>query len=109
MMFEYYLSVMFYFPLLRTLSRMNISTWADLTSRSPDDQRTWLDLPALIPDLALPDFSPNPVPWPGDPCSTRPGQFWRLTWGKDEWAWGGIFQISTYTQIEMYAHSNDGV
>ena len=72
---------------------MNITTWADLTARSPDGLRTWLDVPTLFPDLALPAFPPNPAPWPGDPCSTRPGQFWRLNCGKDDWAWGGIFQI----------------
>ena len=72
------------YHLLRALRRMNISTWEDLTSRSPDGQWTWLDHHALLPDLALPTFPPSPAQWPGDPCSTRAGQFWRLNRGEDD-------------------------
>ena len=81
------------YQLLRSLHRMNLSTWADLTTRASDGLRTWLDLPSLLPELALPVFPPSPVPWPGDPGSSRPGQFWRLTRGEGDWAWGGIYQI----------------
>ena len=79
--------------LLRTLRRLDLSTWADLTSRDPNGTRTWLDLPLLLPELALPTFPPVPQPWPGDPAATRPGQFWRLRRGQSDWAWGGIYQI----------------
>ena len=75
------------------LRRLDLSKWADLTSRDPNGTRTWLDLPLLLPELSLPAFPPVPQPWPGDPASTRPGQFWRLLRGPDEWAWGGIYQI----------------
>ena len=79
--------------LLRTLRRLNLSSWADLTSRSPDGTRHWLDLATLLPDVVLPSFPPSTPPWPGDLNASRPGQFWRLTPGLDEWAWGGIYQI----------------
>ena len=79
--------------LLRTLRGLNISTWADLTTRSRDGIRSWLDIASLLPTLTFPDFPPIPQPWPGDLDSSRPGQFRRLTRGPDEWAWGGIYQI----------------
>ena len=81
------------FKLLRTLRHLNLSTWADLTTRSLDGTRQWLDLATLLPDVALPSFPPPTPPWPGDLDASRPGQFWRLTQGHDEWAWGGIYQI----------------
>ena len=40
--------------LLRTFRHLELSTWADLTSRAPDGTRAWLDLTVLLPDLALP-------------------------------------------------------
>ena len=43
--------------------------------------------------MALPKFPLSPQHWPGDLDASRPGQFWRLTCGHDEWAWGGIYQI----------------
>ena len=79
--------------LLRTLRRLDLSTWADLTTRDPHGTRTWLDLPLLLPELSLPSFPPVPQPWPGDPATARPGQFWRLLHGPGEWAWGGIYQL----------------
>ena len=79
--------------LLRTLRSLNISTWADLTTRARDGTRAWLDIASLLPTLNFPAFPPTPQPWPGDLDSSRPGQFWRLTHGPDEWAWGGIYQI----------------
>ena len=79
--------------LLRALRRLNLSTWADLTTRSPDGTRQWLDLVTLLPEVALPSFPPSNPPWPGDLDASRPGQFWRLSPGLDEWAWGGIYQI----------------
>ena len=81
------------YALLRTLRRLDLSSWADLTSRAPDGTRTWLDLPLLLPELPLPSFPPIPQPWPGDPAATRSGQFWRLLHGPGDWAWGGIYQI----------------
>ena len=81
------------FKLRRTLRRLNLSSWADLTTRSPDGTRQWLDLVSLLPDVVLPSFPPPTPPWPGDLNTSRPGQFWRLTPGLDEWAWGGIYQI----------------
>ena len=69
------------FTLLRTLHRLGLHTWADLTSRAPDGTRSWLDLPGLLPDLSLPFFPPVHPPWPGDPVTTCPGQFWRLVRG----------------------------
>ena len=39
--------------MLRSLRRLDHSTWADLTTRHPDGRRTWLDLPTLHPELAL--------------------------------------------------------
>ena len=74
--------------------------WADLTSRAPNGTRTWLDLPELLPDLPLPSYPPVPQLWPGDPASTRPGQFWRLTRGPGDWDWGGIHQIIAYLREE---------
>ena len=53
--------------LLRALSRLDLSTWADLTIRAPDGTRTWLDLPLLLPVLSLPSFPPVPQPWLDDP------------------------------------------
>ena len=82
--------------LLRTLRHLELSTWADLTSRAPAGTRACLDLTVLLPDLALPAFPPAPRPWPGDPASTRPGQYWRMQRGPGDWAWGGIFQIIDY-------------
>ena len=79
--------------LLRTLRRLDLSTWAELTSLDPNGTRTWLDLPLLLPEVALPSFPPVPQPWPGDPAATRPGQFWRLLRGTGDLAWGGIYQI----------------
>ena len=81
------------YKLLRTLRRLNLSTWADLTSRYPDGTRQWLDLAHLLPAVVLPSFPPSTPPWPGELDASRPGQFWRLTGGRDEWAWGGIYQI----------------
>ena len=81
--------------LLRTLQGLNISTWADLTTRARDGTRSWLDIISLLPTLTLPAFPPTPQPWPGDLDASRPGQFWRLARGSDEWAWGGIYQILT--------------
>ena len=46
------------FKLLHTLRRLNLSTWADLTSRSPDGTRKWLDLASLLPDVVLPHSLP---------------------------------------------------
>ena len=43
--------------------------------------------------VALPSFPPSTPPWPGKLDASRPGQFWRLTGGRDESAWGGIYQI----------------
>ena len=83
------------FTLLRTLHHLGLHTWADLTSRAPDGTRSWLDLPALLPDLPLPAFPPAHPPWPGEPASTRPGQFWRLRQGSGDWEWGGIHQVLT--------------
>ena len=79
--------------LLRSLRLLELCSWANLTSRAPDGTRTWLDLPVLLPDLLLSPFPPVPQPWPGDRASTRPGQFWRLSRGPGDWAWGGIHQI----------------
>ena len=79
--------------LLRTLHRLDLSTWADLTTRAPDGSRSWLDLPNLLPELRLTAFPPVPQPWPGDPSATRSGQFWRLAQGSGDWAWGGIYQV----------------
>ena len=79
--------------LLRALRRLNLSTWADVTTRSPDGTRHWLNLATLLPEVVLPSFPPPYPPWPGDLDASRPGQFWRLTPGLDEWAWGGIYQI----------------
>ena len=81
------------FKLLRSLRLLDLSTWADLTARSPEGTRTWLNLPTLLPDLSLPAFPPVPHPWPGDPATSRPGQFWRLTRGPGDWNWGGIHQL----------------
>ena len=81
--------------LLRTLRGLNISTWADLTTRARDGTRSWLDIASLLPTLTLPAFPPTPQPWPGYFDASRPGQFWRLTRGLDEWAWGGIYQVLT--------------
>ena len=81
------------FKLLRALHRLNLSTWADLTTRSPDGTRQWLDLTTLCPEVNLPSFPPPHPPCPGAPDASRPGQFWRLTPGLAEWAWGGIYQI----------------
>ena len=82
--------------LLRSLRLLELCSWADLTSRASDGSRTWLDLPTLLPDMTLSPYPPVPQPWPGDPASTRPGQFWRLTRGPGDWAWGGIHQIIAY-------------
>ena len=84
------------YPLLRTLHRLGLHTCADLTTRAPDGTRSWLDLPALLPDLSLPSFLPAHPPWPGDPVSARPGQFWRLMRGSGDWEWGGIHQVLTF-------------
>ena len=46
----------------------------------------------MLPELSLPVFPPAPHPWPGDPRAMRPGQFWRLSHGLADWAWGGIYQ-----------------
>ena len=81
------------FKLLRALRRLNLSTWADLTTRSRDGTRQWLDLATFLPTVILPSFPPSYPPCPGEPDASRPGQFWRLTPGLDEWAWGGIYQI----------------
>ena len=81
------------FKLLRALRRLNLSTWADLTTRSRDGTRQWLALATLLPEVTLPSFPPPYPPCPGAPDASRPGQFWRLTSGLDEWAWGGIYQI----------------
>ena len=86
------------FKLLRSLRTLDLSTWADLTTRSPEGTRTWLHFPSLLPDLSLPSFPPVPHPWPGDPATSRPGQFWRLTRGPGDWAWSGIHQLLTYNQ-----------
>ena len=43
--------------------------------------------------MVLPSFPPSTPPWPGELDASRPGQFWRLTRGRDKWAWGGIYQI----------------
>ena len=69
-----------------------------LTTRSPEGTRTWLHLPSLLPDLSLPSFPPVPLPWPGDPATSRTGQFWRLTRGPGDWAWGGIHQLLGFNQ-----------
>ena len=37
------------YQLLRTLRSLDLRTWADLTVRTPDGHRTWLDLPTSIP------------------------------------------------------------
>ena len=42
------------FKLLRALRRLNLSTWADLTTRSRDGTRQWLDLATLLPAVTLP-------------------------------------------------------
>ena len=47
----------------------------------------------LLTEVVLPSFPPPTPPLPGDLNASRPGQFWRLTPGLDEWAWGGIYQI----------------
>ena len=44
----------------------------------------------LLPDLTLPFGPPFRHPWPGDPASSRPGQFCRLIRGPGDWDWGGI-------------------
>ena len=82
-------------PLTLGLSRLVTLTShaADLTTRAPDGVRTWLDLGTLLPDLNLLSFPPSPQPHEGDPASSRPGQFWRLRCGTDDWAWGGKDQI----------------
>ena len=49
--------------------------------------------PALLPELTLPSFPPVPQPWPGDPASVRPGQFWRLSRGSGDRAWGRMYQL----------------
>ena len=87
--------------LLPSLRSLNISTWADLTTRAPDGTRSRLDIASLHPALTLPGFPPTTRPWPGDLDASRPGQFWRLTLGHDEWAWGGIYQI-------LCAHPDSG-
>ena len=86
------------FKLLRSLRLLDLSTWADLTTRSPEGTRSWLNLPILLPDLSLPSFPPVPQPWQGDPATSRPGQFWRLTRGPGDWAWGGIHQLLAFNQ-----------
>ena len=102
------------FALLRTLRRLDLSSWADLTSRAPDGTRTWLDLPLLLPELPLPSFPPIPQPWPGDPAATRSGQFWRLRQGAGDWAWGGIYQILNLApgnrdlSVQRWLHSPSG-
>ena len=52
----------------------------------------WMDLQTLLPEVVLPSYPPVPSTWPGDPSTTRPGQFWRLMRGDGDWAWGGIYQ-----------------
>ena len=61
--------------LFRALRRLDLSTWADLTTQNPDSTRSWLALPLLIPELSFPSFAPVPHPWPGDPAVTWSAQF----------------------------------
>ena len=56
------------YQLLRTLRRLDLSTWADLTVRTPDGQRTWLNVPAFLPEVALPSYPPTPVPCQATPA-----------------------------------------
>ena len=52
--------------------------------------RTW---PTSSLRWSFPHFPLSTPPWPGELDASRPGQIWRLTRGRDEWAWGGIYQI----------------
>ena len=56
------------FKLLRSLRLLDLSTWADLTARTPDGTRTWLNLPTLLPDLP-----PPLVPSDSKSMAGRPG------------------------------------
>ena len=46
--------------LIRTLHQLELSTWADFTTRAPLGIRFWLDLSTLLQDLILPSFPPVP-------------------------------------------------
>ena len=48
--------------LLRMQHRLELSTWADLTPRAPDGERSWLDLPTLLSELNLPSSPPPLLP-----------------------------------------------
>ena len=41
--------------------------------------------------------SPQASPLVGRPSSDRPGQFWRISRGPGDWAWGGIYQLLSLT------------
>ena len=61
--------------------------------------RSRTDLQSVkIPSRGTPPLllSCPPHPWPGDPAFSPPGQFWILTRGPGDWAWGGIHQLITY-------------
>ena len=42
------------------LHRLELSTWADLTTRAPDRVRSWLDLESLLSELPFPLSRPHP-------------------------------------------------
>ena len=81
------------YQLLRSLRRMNLSTWADLTTRSPDGQRTWLDTSLFASRADSPCLSPEPRPLAWRPLFSAPRAILALKLGRGRLGVGGIYQL----------------